>query len=328
MKTKNHREIAAFRSQIIGILRNFFISREYLEVDTPILAPFRIPESHIEVFSTRYYSPNRSPKNMCLIPSPELWMKRLLAEDFPSCFQITKSFRNNEQLGAYHNPEFTMLEWYTTGACYNQSLKHTEELFAHFCTCGFEIEGWKGNRDSITLSVAEVFHTLTGIDIEQCDELSTLQKHARSVGYPAEGASWEEVFNKLFLLYIEPKLQEFPVLFLTDYPRQIPCLAKQKGRTSFRERWELYIHGIELANCFTEENKRKEVRDFINGEAATSKRGQSDSDETRIDTNFDDISGNLPLCSGVALGVDRLIMLLTGARSISEVLLFPFEEFI
>ena len=119
------------RNILLAAIRSFFTEKNYLEVETPLLAPALIPESAIEVFRTRFENPYRPARDLYLIPSPELWMKRLVAAGYGNIFQICKAFRNAESLGRLHNPEFTILEYYTTGAGYMDSLTLTEDLFAY-----------------------------------------------------------------------------------------------------------------------------------------------------------------------------------------------------
>ncbi len=311
---KREQQIAAARARVrlLSAVRRFFSSKNHLEVETPVLSPVRIPESHIGVFTAG---------SLCLVPSPEVWMKRLLAAGFPSCFQITKSFRNGEQTGRHHNPEFTMLEWYTIGAGYMDSLKLTKELLR---ALGFDGTLLPDGGTAAVMPVREAFLRCTGIDLEQCGTSADFQAAGRAAGYDLDCGTWEECFHKIFLQHIEPRLKDFPVLFLCDYPVQIPCLAKKKAGTLFRERWELYIRGIEIANCFTEETDPGAAAEFMREEIAATERENADGlPAVPFDADLPEISGRMPACSGAALGIDRLLMVLTGAESIGEVLLFP-----
>ena len=320
VRMKREQQIAAAgeRARLLSAVRRFFGSKNHLEVETPVLAPVRIPESHIGVFTTG---------DLCLVPSPEVWMKRLLAAGFPSCFQITKSFRNGEQTGRHHNPEFTMLEWYTLGAGYMDSLELTKELLL---ALGFDGTSLPDSGAAAVMPVREAFLRYTGIDLQQCGTIADFQAAGRAAGYDLDRGTWEEYFHTIFLLYIEPRLEEFPLLFLYDYPVQIPCLAKKKAGTPCRERWELYIWGIEIANCFTEETDPEAAAEFMREEIAAMERDDGEDGDNEeglpavpFDADLPEISGRMPPCSGAALGIDRLLMILTGAESIGEVLLFP-----
>jgi len=235
-------------------------------------------------------------------------MKRLLAAGFPSCFQLCKSFRNAEQLGAQHNPEFTMLEWYTLDADYIDSLRLTRELLEYLGEL-FDSTDFKAAAE---IAMGDFFLKHTGIDLRRCADLEALKAEAAAKGHDAEGETWEEVFNAIFLRRAEPELANYPAVFLYDYPAQIPCLAAAGREPLVRQRWELYLRGIEIANCYTEERDGSEVSAFLDAETPV------------YDGDLPEVSAAMPPCSGVALGVDRLLMALTGAKNIQDVLLFPF----
>lgn len=308
-------ETARVRSRLMRLIREFFDYRGHTEVETPVLSRQWIPESVIDTFSTVYTDPYRLHLPLRLLPSPEIWMKRLLSEGSGSIYQLTKSFRNSEAVGTYHNPEFTMLEWYTVDRDYTGSMELTKELLQEISTA---FSGFSSHRDWLPaekLTVCEAFSRFAGIDLA-----------AAVPGYPRSGGSeesWETWFNRLFLSEVEPKLPKNKALFLSDYPASVPCLAKPILGTPWVERWELYIGGIEIANCFTEERDEQRVREFMEGElAAIPEAGEGGAAE-----DFPQVCAAMPPCSGVALGLDRLLMALTGAEKMAEVLLFPFSLF-
>lgn len=316
MKVKKRIEISRARTRLLTEIRRFFENKQHLEIETPVLSPVKIPESHIELFSTCYKAGTSGDRMLCLVPSPEVWMKRLLAEGFPSCFQVTRSFRNAEQLGRLHNPEFTMLEWYTIGAGYMNSLQITQELLQ---AVGFNGTALPESSSASVLSMRELFLRYTGIDIKHCPGMKDLRETAREKGYEMECSTWEECFHKIFIGHVEPCLADIPILFIYNYPRQISCLAKNLQDTPYKERWELYIRGIEIANCYTELRDPVEVTRFLEEEMAASEQS---GDNVPYDINLAEISSRMPACSGVALGIDRLLMAVTGAATIDEVLLF------
>lgn len=318
-------EIAAKRSAIISQIRSFFQTKSYLEVETPILAPELIPESTIDIFETTFSSNFHGERQFYLIPSPEVFMKKLIALGSGSIFQITKSFRNNEQIGKDHNPEFTMLEWYTMGADYMDSIKTTEELFLSLAN--HETPDWF-KPPFRRKSIEEVFNEYVSIDLSKCQSISLLKKEAVRLGLsPDKTDSWEDIFNRIFLSFIEPELPKDRPIVLYNYPRQIQCLSKEINGTPWRERWELYVNGNEIANCYTEETDSKKVKDFF--EIEYSKKAAAAGVIPDIDINYyKKFDKNFPECSGVALGVDRLVMMLTGANSIEGVILFPFSAMV
>lgn len=337
------------RSAIIAAIRRFFDSRGYLEVETPLLAPALIPERSIEVFATTYRNPFAPPRSLYLIPSPELWMKRLIADGWPSMYQITKAFRNGESVGREHNPEFTILEYYTIDADYEDSFTLTGELLAAVAatniaarpaTDGSEDTGestaggatWAGlgsEAPAVTpimrLTVAEAFSRYADLDLEAELTIGGLRRalSERGMSY-GDSDDLEALFNRLFVHLVEPNFGGFPAVALFDYPHAIPTTAKRKPGTPWSERWELYLDGVEVANCYSEETRADEVDAYFEHEAAAKRKAlephPSDEDYRRM------FRGGFPRCSGVALGVDRLVQAVLGFESIEGVILFPLSS--
>jgi lysyl-tRNA synthetase class 2 len=347
-------ELLRERAKIIRSVRAFFDQRGYLETDTPILAPDLIPESCLEVFETRRIPPIGSlmpEMPYWLVPSPEIWMKRLIAQHRTSVYQICKCFRNGESSGRQHSPEFTMLEYYTVEADYLDSLRLTEELFADllrsanlFCDA-FMSPPSDLSPPFIRVTMKEAFLRWAGFDLyEAAKTQAAMEEEARRLGLnPPPGLSVPELYDLIFIHAVEPRLvQERPVV-LMDYPAFVPCLAKKNanGNTDAKtvERWELYARGVELANCFSEETDPEEVHRFFESEKAEKERNglvrhRVDEDywkifassESKFPAGNSFPNGNLfPECSGVAMGLDRLIMLLCGRSTIDGILPFPMD---
>lgn len=315
-------ELLRSRSRFTAHVRRFFADRGYLEVETPLLAPALIPEPALEVFRTEWIDPRtRSSRELFLVPSPELWMKRLLARGSGSLFQICKCFRNCEALGRYHNPEFTMLEWYTVGADYRDSADLTDELLAH-------LHDSLGGPEALAppclrLSMNDAFRSLAGLDLERLQERGALLEAARACGEtPADDETWEQLFNRLLVCRVEPRLPRGRPLLLTDWPAGVPTLARTRGPIA--ERWELYIQGVEVANCFTEETDGRRLAALFDeeGRRKAACRVQHPLDSGLLEL-FD---GRFPACSGVALGMDRLFMLYSALNQIDGVIPYSFSE--
>ncbi|MCL2792227.1 MAG: EF-P lysine aminoacylase EpmA [Spirochaetaceae bacterium] len=309
------------RDKIIKEIRKYFSDIGYLEIETPVLSPSLIPESHLEVFSTKSLNPYGSEKEFYLTPSPEIWMKKLLAEGSGPIFQITKSFRNSEQTGRFHNPEFTMLEWYSTNADYKDSIIITENLFdklAAAFNCNFL------KSPCLKISVKELFLKHTGIDLEKFKTAELLTEAIKEAGFgDKKNYTWEQAFNYIFVSIIEPSLPKEKPVIVTDYPIQIPCLAKKTEDGKWFQRWELYVNGIELANCYTEETDKTIIDAFFKEQENLKKNSLVNH---YIDKSYTEIfSKNFPDCSGVALGIDRLVMAITGANKIQDVISFTFQ---
>ena len=334
-------ELLKERAGIIRDVRSFFDIRGYLETDTPPLAPNLIPESCLEVFQTARLSPcgsQKPQKPYWLIPSPEIWMKRLIARHRTNLFQICKCFRNGESSGRQHSPEFTMLEYYTMEAGYLDSLELTEELFVSLLEGRQEAGLLAGlSPPFITVTVEEAFAKWAGFDLYRAaEDPAAMEAEARQLGLnPPQGLSVPALYDLIFIHAVEPKLKLDKPVALLDYPAFVPCLAKKSRDGKTVERWELYAGGIELANCFSEETDAEVIRHFFESEQAA--KGKDALVQHKVDDDYwkmfnADTVGetfsarkSFPKCSGVALGLDRLIMLLCGHSTIDGILPFPMD---
>jgi lysyl-tRNA synthetase class 2 len=320
-------ELLQERARIIRRVRSFFDERQYLEADTPLLSPDLIPESCLEVFETGRIprglaargrdSKTRPAEPYWLIPSPEIWMKRLIASHRQSLYQICKCFRNGESRGRFHSPEFTMLEYYTMDANYLDSLALTEELFSSL--------GAAGTFERITME--EAFARWAGFDLYKAATEGSMEDEAHRLGLePPPGLDTAALYDLIFIHAVEKNLPKDRPVALIDYPAFVPCLAQKNNGGKTVERWELYVRGIELANCYSEEIRAEEVRRFFETESAEKEKNALV--KHRVDQdywkNFLPRSNTVfPQCSGVAMGLDRLIMVLTGRSAIDGVLPFP-----
>jgi lysyl-tRNA synthetase class 2 len=325
-------ELLRLRAGVFHRIRDFFDHRDYLEVDTPLLAPDLIPESCLEVFETRRITPVSSggalrSQPYWLVPSPEIWMKKLIAKDRQSLYQICKCFRNSESSGFLHSPEFTMLEYYTMNAGYLDSLTITEELFAILMV---QKMAEALRPPFLRITVAEAFERWAGFDLYDAAESGGLEAEARRLGLdPPAGLGTSALYDLIFIHAVEPNLPRDQPVALMDYPAFVPCLARKGRDGKTVERWELYARGVELANCYSEETDAENVRAYFEAEgkikAATALvPHRLDGDYWKI--FLPDPQGRpFPSCSGVALGLDRLIMVLTGRSTIDGTLPFPME---
>jgi lysyl-tRNA synthetase class 2 len=310
------------RARIIRQVRGFFDAKNYLELDTPLLSPDLIPESCLEVFETTRLTPNGGTVPYWLIPSPEIWMKKIIAKHRVNVYQVCKCFRNGESTGFLHNPEFTMLEYYTMNVDYMDSLALTEELFRNLSADPASPLSLPFER----LTMAEAFSRYAGFDLFAAAETAGgLEKEAIRLGLEPEhcaGKSAGALYDLIFIHAVEPKLKQKRPIALLDYPAFVPTLARLSADSKTVERWELYFNGIELANCYSEETDPRRVRDFFESEAAA--KEQQAMVKHKVDHDYWKIfEQGFPPCSGVALGLDRLIMALCGRSSIDSVLAFP-----
>ncbi|MDR0539776.1 MAG: LysR family transcriptional regulator [Spirochaetaceae bacterium] len=334
-------ETLVMRSQLVRDTRAFFDRRNYLEVITPSLSPDLIPESCLEVFETTLLPPANSKifhaKKYYLVPSPEIWMKKIIAEYKKSIYQICPSFRNCESTGRMHNPEFMMLEYYTMDANYIDSLSLTEELCDTLITNNKQELLRFQSAAALTaaappfvrLSMDDAFKRYAGFSLKDALAGSTLRIEAERLGMNiAPEFSEADIYNLIFIDKVEPSLPREKPVALLDYPAIVPALAQKKdSKGLWLERWELYIRGIETANCYSEETNAENVRRYFERESA--EKSHNAVIPHAVDADYWHIfakNGGFPRCSGVAIGMDRLIMALTGKNAITATLSFPMNR--
>lgn len=307
----------------------------YDEVETPLLVRAPGQEPAVEAFATRFVPEMGAPapRPLWLHTSPEYAMKRLLADGWRRVYQVCKVFRNGE-VSATHNPEFAMLELYRTPGGYREIMDDLEHVCLACARAAGHLESIQYRGRTIDLS--EPFERLTvrdamlrhaGLDVAALADAGALRAAARSARFhvPDEPASWEDVFFSVFLSAVEPRLGMERPTFLVDWPARMASLARLRADDpSVAERFELYAGGLELANGFTELDDAGEQRArFL---AEQEERRRAGREVYPLDERFLEAVGRLPPSGGVALGLDRLTMLLTGAETIAEVLLFPAVE--
>ena len=312
------------RAAVLGAVRGFFTDAGFLAVETPTLVRASAQEEHIQLFATEYQG-DRSQEQLYLAPSPELYMKRLLGAGFERIYQISRSYRNGE-IGPQHNPEFTLIEWYRAYASYEEIMADIEDLVSHVAKsvlgrssvirAGREIDlqpPWE------RLSVRDAFARWADIDLDACADAESLFSRARALGYDSArlGDSWEDLFHKILLEKIEPELAKLGAVHLFDYPRQLAALAKLKeGDSTVAERTEAYLGGVELSNGYTELNDPAQQRERF---ARSAHPEGAPVDEAFLMA----MERGIPPAGGVALGLDRLVMIVAGASYLDEVVAFP-----
>ncbi|MFA7172362.1 MAG: EF-P lysine aminoacylase EpmA [Kiritimatiellia bacterium] len=287
------------RSQALQVMREFFHAQGFIEVETPIRVPVPALETHVDAPSAG---------SAWLRTSPELHMKRLLAAGCAPLFQIGSCFREKE-CGARHNPEFTMLEWYRLNADYHDILRDTRELLLHTFA-------------SVTgaTSFSRQGHC---IDLDQPWEVMTVAAAFECFAGWNPVTNWDENRFELDLMRkVEPSLPQDKPCVLIDYPAPAAALARLKSENPLvAERWELYLGGMELANTYSELCDPALQRQRFENCAAT--RAALGKEVYPLDEPFlQAIEKGLPPCAGIALGIDRLTMLLCGADGIQSVRAF------
>ena len=286
------------RARALYAITAFFLARGYLHVETPARTPTPAPETHIDAIPAGPWY---------LAASPELHMKRLLAAGYDRVFQISRCFRAGER-GHQHNPEFTMLEWYRAGAGYLEAVEETELLVAHVASavCGTTTV----QRSGRALDLAPPWDRLTVADAFQ-----------RFAGWRPGPDPDTRSFDLDLVDRVEPAIGLARPTVLLDYPASMASLARLSPRDhAVAERFEVYAGGLELANGFGELTDPAEQRRRFAAEAL--RRRQAGRDVYPMPEAFLEALASVPPSSGVALGVDRLVMLLSGASSIDQVMAF------
>jgi lysyl-tRNA synthetase class 2 len=297
-----HRDNLRIRAGVIQALRQFFIDRHYLEVDTPLRIPAPAPEIHIDAIPTGEWF---------LHTSPELCMKRLLAQGYDRIFQISKCFRHGER-GDNHLSEFTLLEWYRAGIDYRDLMRECEDLF-------IAVARFLGQGESISYRGAH-------IDLRAPWRRITVREafeHYSPV--PLEEALATDRFDEMLVFHIEPRFNGGTPVILYDYPISLGALARTKpDDATVAERFEIYLGGLELANAFSELTNAGEQRARFEEEHRD--RAKLGKTNYPMPEKFLHDLETMPEAAGIALGVDRLVMLFADSARIDDVVTFTPEE--
>lgn len=296
------------RNEVYQILRDFFKARQVMEVETPLLCQYAITDPFIDSFQV-------NPSGYFLQTSPEYAMKRLLVEGVGDIFQITKAFRV-ETSGHKHNPEFTMLEWYRAEFNHHQLMDEMDELLQLILKC----------KNAERVSYQHLFLRELSLD-PFAISLKELQVIAHDKINLSQTFDDPDTYLQLLFSHgIEPSLGFHAPCFIYDFPPSqaaLACIREDSPRVG--ERFEVYIQGTELANGFHElQNAAEQLKRFQDDQQ---KRRQLGLKPMEIDHRFiNALQKGLPACSGVALGLDRLLMLKMGVTDIQSVLCFPWNE--
>jgi elongation factor P--(R)-beta-lysine ligase len=295
-------DVLRLRARMIFAIRRFFLDQDFLEVDTPLRIPAPAPESHIDAIASGAWF---------LHTSPELCMKRLLAAGYPRIFQICKCFRAGER-GDHHLPEFTMLEWYRVGTDYRTLMDDCEALIT-LVARELDIDGvvfWQGRR--IDLNVP-------------WERITVRNAFVRYATMTVAEALRTDRFDEILACEVEPHLGMESPVFLYDYPAEHAALARVKeGDPGIAERFELYVAGLELANAFSELADAGEQRRRF--EEASRGRRRKGNPVYPMPERFLEALPQMPPSAGIALGVDRVAMLLTDKARIDDVVAFTPES--
>jgi lysyl-tRNA synthetase, class II len=315
------RELFEKRAQVVTAVREWLDAEGFLEVETPVLQPL-YGGALARPFVTHH---NALDRDLYLRIATELYLKRLIVGGIERVYELGKDFRN-EGVSYKHNPEFTMLEWYEAYADYSDAADRLERLVAFVAE---RVNGTtKVERDGIEIDLAPPWRRVTlrdaikertGVDLA---EHPTREALAEAMGSKADAKEgWGKLVDGLLSKAVEPELRD--PAFVVDYPVELSPFAKaHRSADGLVERWEAFAGGFEIANAFTELNDPDEQRRRFEAQAAEIQRGDEEAhpyDESYVEA----LEQGMPPTAGVGLGIDRLVMLITGATSLREVVLFP-----
>jgi lysyl-tRNA synthetase class 2 len=311
------RELFTTRAKVIAAIRRFLDGEGFVEVETPVLQPL-YGGAAARPFTTHH---NALDRTLYLRIATELYLKRLIVGGLERVYELGKDFRN-EGVDSTHNPEFTMLEWYEAYADYEDVAARFEQMVAYVAReAGYAgpirfSPPWTRER------LVEAIKERTGIDVMAAGEREALAEAMRAAGLSVpEDDSWPQLVDELVSKHVEPTLSQ--PTFLLDYPVELSPFAKRhRATTGLVERFEAYAGGMEIANAFTELNDPDEQRRRFEAQRELAAAGDEEAhpfDEAFLQA----LEYGMPPTGGIGVGIDRLVMLLTGRQSIREVVLFP-----
>ncbi|MEB3459499.1 elongation factor P--(R)-beta-lysine ligase [Pasteurella multocida] len=304
------------RAKIIAEIRRFFTDRGLLEVETPVLSEFGVTDVHLSTFNTDFISPMaEKSKTLWLSTSPEYHMKRLLAAGRGPIFQLCHVFRN-EEAGQHHNPEFTMLEWYRPHFDMYRLINEVDDLLQQILDC----------KPTESLSYQFVFQEYVGLDPLSAEKTELVAKAKQYHLQQAEQEDRDTLLQFLFSTVVEPNIGKENPVAVYHFPATQAALAQISSEDHrVAERFEFYYKGLELANGFHElTDVNEQLHRFEQDNVQRQKMGLP---QRQIDKRLlGALQAGVPNCSGIALGVDRLLMIALGANAIHEVMAFGIEN--
>src|SRR3990167_9045467 len=311
------KQILELRSTIIRAMREFFWSQDFMEVETPAIVRLPGQEPHLSPMKIVLHNERGEKFQGYLHTSPEYTMKKMLAAGFDRIFSLCKVFRDRESFGGLHNPEFTMVEWYRPNEDFWKLMDDVEHLIHRLVRKSSKIQDTRYKQFPITelpnyqitkIHMRDVWREYADVNLDDHLDQPSLLSLCKQKGCGArDDEPYKDLFYRIFLNEIEPKLETKNPLIIHHYPAQMAALAKlSDDDPRYAERFELYWKGMELANAFTELTDTEEQRRRL--EEERERRQALKKDVFDIDEEFLDAVARMPPSAGIALGVDRLVM--------------------
>jgi elongation factor P--(R)-beta-lysine ligase len=306
------------RAQVYAAIRGFFSERDVLEVETPILSAAGNTDPNIQSFHATFTGHvDAGARERWLRTSPEFPLKRLLAAGVGDCYEMGRVFRNGEA-GGRHNPEFTMLEWYRVGWDHNRLAREVIDLLERLLLQAgrtFEI---------VETTYRGLFHDALGVDA-LLDPIEVLKKPLADANISSDGLERDDWLDLLLTHRIQPEFPRDRITVVSEFPASQCALARiRQSDPPVAERFEAYVGRYEVANGYHELNDAAEQR--LRFERDNAKRRERGDMEVPMDERLLAVLGDMPACAGVALGIERLLMVLANTDAIGDVLAFPFSE--
>ncbi len=315
---------------LINLIRSWFTEQGFFELETPLLVPSPGMEVHLHGFQTSYVDPHMQTQQYYLPTSPEFAIKKALGAGYEKVFEIARVFRNQGELGRFHHPEFNMLEWYRPGN-YENIMDDVAALL-NYLSDTFDVStppqpfSWK--QPVKRTSVQDCFEQYAYIDLERGvqDQVYwiTSARKVLSERIPDDD-SFDDIFFRIWMKLIEPNLGKSEAEIVYDYPASMAALSKLSAdNPAWAERFELYIQGIEIGNAFSElTDAEEQMKRF---KVSNGERQSLGYPPHPIDHDLIKAVGNMPATGGIAIGVERLLMVLTGETEIRNFFLQPISE--
>ncbi|MBI2482808.1 EF-P lysine aminoacylase GenX [Candidatus Uhrbacteria bacterium] len=320
----------ALRAHIVRKVREFFWSQQFIEVETPVALACPSQEPYLEPLRTTIHDVRGRAHDAFLRMSPEFSLKKVMAAGVDRVFEIGPVFRDGEPWGDTHNPEFTMIEWYRAHADYRQLMRDGEALVHTLLRARRTLRYQDQIIDCATpwerLTMRQAWRRYARLDLDGLLTRTAMARACRAKGYTVTaGDTFDDLFFKIHLSEVEPKLGRARPTFLTDWPASMAALARKKSRDPrYAERVELYLGGLELANGFSElTDADEQLARFREDQRLRKRLGRT---PYPIDHAFIAALRRMPPTAGIALGIDRLVMLLCDAATVDEVRWLPTKK--
>ncbi len=313
---QKYRPSLDMRWQLLRQTREFFWSKGFTEIETPLIVQLPGQEPYLSPVPVKLHNEQGQSFDGYLHTSPEYTMKKMIAAGYEKIFFLGKTLRDHESFGGMHNPEFTMIEWYRAHEDMGALMRDVEELFANL--------GYKKSFERVHMK--QVWKEYAGLDLDTLLTVDTLLRACINKGYrPDKSEQYEDLFYRIFLNEVEPRLAECGPLILHHYPAQMAALSNiSEQDPNYAERFEVYVDGVEIANAFTELTDADEQLERLREEQNL--RQKLGKPVYMIDMEFIDALRSMPPSAGIALGFDRLVQVFTGCKNIDDVLVLPASK--